>query len=50
MNIVINQKEYKFKKGIHDDHKIRKSFNHLATQSFGFDFEVSSSPGNLAIQ
>lgn len=40
MNIVINQKEYIFKKGIRDDHKIRKSFNHLAKQSFGFDFEA----------
>ncbi|AIW40444.1 GNAT family N-acetyltransferase [Paenibacillus polymyxa] len=40
MNIVINQKEYIFKKGIRDDHKIRKSFNQLAKQSFGFDFEA----------
>ncbi|MGM1020540.1 MAG: hypothetical protein ACQEXV_08355 [Bacillota bacterium] len=40
MDIVINQKEYIFKKGIRDDQKIRKSFNQLTKQSFGFDFEV----------
>ncbi|MGQ3477436.1 GNAT family N-acetyltransferase [Paenibacillus sp. TY11] len=40
MNIVINQKEYIFKKGIRNDHKIRRSFNQLAEQSFGFDFEA----------
>lgn len=40
MHIVINQKEYVFQKGIRDDHKIKTSFNELAKQSFGFDFEA----------
>ncbi|MGG4219859.1 GNAT family N-acetyltransferase [Paenibacillus jamilae] len=40
MNTVINQKEYIFQKGIRDDHKIKTSFNFLAKQSFGLDFEA----------
>ncbi|MEE4566991.1 GNAT family N-acetyltransferase [Paenibacillus polymyxa] len=40
MQIVINQEEYVFQKGIRDDHKIKTSFNELAKQSFGFDFEA----------